>query len=157
MSASTNQGVVSIPVGELDRLQTHAVAALRAAQHAELLARRAGALTVEEQADQAAENARAIVASLQALGARESSQAAAALAHPIPFHALDTPEVRDMLTSLQAILPVAEKIDAARGRALEAPVGGSAGCDLAEDVAQMIARLELEIYGPAPSVTRGRE
>lgn len=157
MNTATDGRMVPVPSGELDRLQTHAIAALRAAQQAELMARRAGAGTVEALADEAAENARAIVGSLQALGAHEDKQAAAALAHPIPFHALDTPEVRQLLAGLEALLPVAERVDVSRGRAGESVIGGSAGFDVAEDLAQLIARLSLEIHGPASTVTGGRE
>jgi len=156
MNTSTDR-LIPVPAGELDRLQTHAIAALRAAQHAELMARRAGEGTVESMADEAAENARAIVGSLQRLGAHESEQAAAALAHPIPFLKLDTPNVRELLAGLKALLPVAERVDAERGRSLPEVVGGSAGMDLAENLAQLIARLSLELYGPAQSVTGGRE
>lgn len=79
------------------------------------------------------------------------------LATAIPLDQLDTEDTRALLVGLGALLPIAERIDAARGRSLPEPVGGSAGVDLAEDLAQMIARLELEIYGPAASVTGGRE
>ena len=75
----------------------------------------------------------------------------------IPLDQLDTPDTRALLIGLGALLPIAERIDAARGRSLPEPVGGSAGIDLAEDLAQLIARLELEIYGPSERVTGGRE
>lgn len=148
---------VAIPSSELDRLQTHAIAAMKASQHAELVARRLGRPDLEEQIDQAAESARAVVGGLQALGAKADETTAAALAYPIPFLKLDTPDVRELLAGLQVLLPVAERIDASRGRSLDEPVGGSAGCDIAEDLAQLIARLELELWGPGAGVTGGRE
>ena len=146
-----------VPAGELDRLQTHAIAAMRAGSRAWHAARSAHSLEGEALSNEATENARAIVRGLQALGACESDQAAAALSHPIPFHALDTPDVRDLLTGLERLLPVAERVDAARGRAGESVIGGSAGFDVAEDLAQMIARLSLEVFGPSEAVTKGRE
>lgn len=156
MSATTER-LVPVPAGELDRLQTHAIAAMRAGGRAWHAAREAGSLEGEALAKEARENARAIVGGLQRLGAHESDQAAAALAHPIPFLKLDTPSVRELLAGLEALLPVAERVDAERGRSLPEVVGGSAGLDLAEDLAQLIARLSLELYGPARSVTGGRE
>lgn len=146
-----------VPAGELDRLQTHAIAAMRAGSRAWHAARSAHSVEGEALANEATENARAIVRGLQALGACESDQAAAALSHPIPFHALDTPDVRALLAGLEALLPVAERVDASRGRAGESVIGGSAGFDVAEDLAQMIARLSLEVFGPGEAVTGARE
>ena len=154
---STTTATRSVPSEELDRLQTHAIAAMRAGSRAWHAAREAGSLDGEALAKEARESARAIVGGLQALGAHEDKQAAAALSHPIPFHALDTPDVRQLLAGLEALLPVAERVDASRGRAGESVIGGSAGFDVAEDLAQMIARLSLEIHGPALTVTGGRE
>ncbi|WP_395089404.1 hypothetical protein [Armatimonas sp.] len=140
-----------VPAGELDRLQTHAIAAMRAGSRAWHAARESGSLDGEALAKEARENARAIVRGLQALGACESDQAAAALSHPIPFHALDTPDVRALLAGLEKLLPVAERVDAARGRSLGSVIGGSAGCDVAEDLSLLIARLSLEAHGSVGS------
>lgn len=60
---------------------------------------------------------------------------------------LDSPNSRELLAGLKALLPVAERVDAERGRSLDEVVGGSAGLDLAEDLAQMIARISMEIHG----------
>ncbi|MBB6054114.1 hypothetical protein [Armatimonas rosea] len=146
-----------VPAEELDRLQTHAIAAMRAGSRAWHAARECGSLEGEALAKEARENSRAVVRGLQTLGACESDQAAAALAHPIPFHALDTPDVRQLLAGLEALLPVAERVDAARGRACAEVIGGSAGLDLAEDLVQLIARISLEIHGPGTEHTGGRE
>jgi hypothetical protein len=146
--------------GALDKLQTHATAGLDAALFSQGFHRRAmghAGGQGYEMAKLATENLRAVVGILQDLGAHEDQQAKASLSNPIPFLLLDTPDVRELLSGLQSLLPVAERIDAARGRSLEAPVGGSLGCDLAEDLAQLIARLELELYGPSERVTGGRE
>lgn len=40
---------------------------------------------------------------------------------------------------------------------IEKPEAKSRCTDLAEDLVQRIARLDLELYGPAQSVTGGRE
>lgn len=147
----------NLPQGTLDSLQTHAVAALESSMVSQALHARSGNPKGEEMARSATENVRAMVGILHQLGAHEDQQAAAALAHPIPFHALDTPDVRQLLAGLEALLPVAERVDAARGRAGEVVIGGSAGLDLAEDMAQLIARISLEVHGPGEAVTGARE
>jgi hypothetical protein len=67
------------------------------------------------------------------------------------------PEAQDLADELRRLLPLAERIDKARGRALDRPVAGSAGLDLAEDIVQLLARIELDLHGPALAVTGGRE
>ena len=53
-----------------------------------------------------------------------------------------------LAAGLRVLLPLAEKIDAARGRSLPDPVAGSCGLDLAEDLVQLLAQVELDLYGP---------
>ncbi len=139
---------------ELDRIFVHAVACLRAASVAQIATDtdRAGS----EYVDRATDEARAVVAALQAAGARDPAKASITPA-PIPLHHLNTPDVRALLAGLEALLPVAERIDAARGRTLERVVAGPAGLDLAEALSQLIARLQLEIHGPSDRLTGGRE
>lgn len=155
MSAPTAS--ISVPVGELDRLQVHAVAALHANGSAWHAARKAGSVEGEALTNEATENVRAVVAGLTALGARTPGQVAVVMGEPIPFHKLDTPDARELLAGLERLLPVAERLDASRGRSFGEVIGGSAGCDVAEDLAQLIARLSLEIHGPSGSVTEARE
>lgn len=66
-------------------------------------------------------------------------------------------EALTLLEALRATLPAAEALDAARGNALDAPVLGSRGLVWGEDLVQMIARLELELFGPSAAVTGSRE
>lgn len=66
-------------------------------------------------------------------------------------------EALALLEALRATLPKAEALDQARGDVLNAPVGGSAGLVWGEDLVQMIARLELELFGPGSAVTGARE
>ena len=139
----------------LTRAATHAHAALKAAGLTAVMAKREGAAQTIPWAESARESARAALGELLAAGAEVPDQAPDPA--PIPLHQLDTPDVRALAAGLRELLPIAERIDAARGRALPEVVGGSAGLDLAEDLAQMVARLELEAYGPAASVTGGRE
>lgn len=66
-------------------------------------------------------------------------------------------EALALLEALRAALPAAEALDEARGDVLPAPVLGSRGLVWSEDLVQMVARLELELFGPAGSVTGSRE
>jgi hypothetical protein len=114
-----------------------------------------------EEARKALDASRDALESLQNEGAVLADRVGSRLRHEpnllADLAALDTPDVRALLAGLEALLPVAERVDASRGRAGESVVGGSAGFDVAEDLAQMIARLSLEIHGPASTVTGGRE
>lgn len=76
---------------------------------------------------------------------------------PLPLHQLDTADTRALLAGVEALLPIAERIDAARGRAMEKPIAGRRGLDLAATVGELAARLRLEIHGPGERVTGGRE
>lgn len=149
----------------LTRAAAHVSAAQIAAQDAGSYAGRVSWATDRAAADGLAEEARAaaLLAERQAFAALDllrelgATGEAPDLSRAVPFHLLDTPDVRRLLAGLRELLPIAERIDAERGRAWPEVVGGSAGLDLAEAVAQMVARLELEAYGPAASVTGGRE
>lgn len=66
-------------------------------------------------------------------------------------------EAQSLAAGLRALLPLAERIDAARGRSLPEPVAGSAGLDLAEDLVQLLSRVELDLYGPGAALTGARE
>ena len=98
----------------------------------------------------AVDAARSAVGALQQLGATFPNMPAPV---PIPLHLLDTPDTRELLERLQAALPIAERIDAARGRSLdEAFPGDAKGLDLGDAVAALIARMTTEVHG-----ARGRE
>lgn len=63
--------------------------------------------------------------------------------------ALDTPEARELLAGLQSLLPLAEEVDAQRGRvAPPALPGEPTGTDYAESVAGLALRLLREVEGP---------
>jgi len=66
-------------------------------------------------------------------------------------------EALALLEALRAALPRAEDLDTVRGDVLPEPVNGLRGLVWGEELCQMIARLELELYGPSERVTGGRE
>jgi hypothetical protein len=57
------------------------------------------------------------------------------------------PDLESLRTLLGQALTVAERIDQARGRSYPEPVGGSRGWDFAEEVNQLLARVELDSGG----------
>ena len=149
MNAGT---VASLP--ELERVAGHVHAAMRAATTAHVLSM-PGAPPEDvaqawEHAKGAATEAGHALGLLGSLGARP---VAVPVAEPIPLALLDTPDARELLRLLREALPVAERLDQARGRALPPgfPLaeGETAGCDLAETLGYVALRLETEIYGPA--------
>lgn len=70
--------------------------------------------------------------------------------------ALDTPQARALLAGLRELLPIAEVVDAQRGRSVgeDAPLlpGESRGTDVAETISELVLRLTRECEG-----ARGRE
>lgn len=126
-------------------------------------ARRDLALGAKEQAKNALDATGMALEALQGAGARlPDRKGSRPRPEPNPLAEMaraerSRPEALALLDALRTAFASAEALDLARGRSLEAPIAGSAGCDLAEDLAQLIARLELELYGPAQSVTGGRE
>lgn len=109
-------------------------------------------------ADALALTERDVRATVRALhGAGVEAPQGAHTPQPIPLHQLDTPDARALLAGIEELLPIAERIDAARGRALERPVAGARGLDLAEALNQLRHRLRLEIHGPGAAITGGRE
>jgi hypothetical protein len=69
---------------------------------------------------------------------------------------LDSPDVRALLTALEAAQVIAERVDASRGRAVAFDVplspGESRGTDLAEVISSLCYRLRDEVGG-----AKGRE
>jgi hypothetical protein len=57
------------------------------------------------------------------------------------------PDLETLRGLLGQALTVAERIDEARGRSYPEPVGGSCGWDFAEEVNQLLARVELDSGG----------
>lgn len=126
---------------------------------AEELAREA-ALLLPEEPRQAKESAKAAgkdageaLRLLMALGAsvprRESRASRRSPLEALAVLEASKPEASALLTTLRAALPQAAALDKARGVA--------DGADLADTLQQLVSRLELELYGPAKSVTGGRE
>ena len=137
-----------------DLALVHAAAALRAGVASQGFERIGDDAGRRERAALCVEELRATCRALHAAGVTLRDAPAP---DPIPLRQLDTPDTRTLLAGVEALLPIAERIDAARGRALDRPVAGSAGLDLAEELAQLAARLQLEIHGPGERVTGGRE
>lgn len=69
----------------------------------------------------------------------------------IDLFQLDTPETRELLSLLERAQAVAERVDGARGRSLDASIplapGESRGCDLAEQVSYIAMRVRGEVHG----------
>jgi cob(I)alamin adenosyltransferase len=66
-------------------------------------------------------------------------------------------EALALLDALRHAHALAEALDARRGDVLDAPVGGSAGLVWGDRLIQAVCGLELELFGPASTVTGGRE
>lgn len=102
----------------------------------------------KKEADRAKESAGNALGMLQREGARP-----AALPAPkdIPLELLDTPENRELLAALDAVVALAEKVDAQRGRSLPEAArlhpDDTRGIDLAEDLNQIRARVYMEVHG----------
>lgn len=144
-------------LADLDRVAVRAAEAQKAARIAQHLAT-PGADPEEvtqaaEYAALAAEAAGSALADLVDLGAARPNVKAPT---PIPLEKLDTPDARALLAGLRDLLPVAERLDADRGRVLPEGVAtgpsDSRGTDLADTLAALIARLATEVHG-----ARGRE
>jgi hypothetical protein len=103
---------------------------------------------------EAQEAATEALGTLRELGAeRHQSPAGSVQAvKPIDLLQLDTPDTRYLLSLLEEAQAVAERIDAARGRALpsDTPLqpGESLGTDLAEAVSYLALRVRGEVRGP---------
>lgn len=105
--------------------------------------------------------AREALDSLQEAGAQLPSRGASRPA-PSPLAELarverSRGEALALLDALRGALPAAEALDGVRGDVLNTPVNGLRGTVWGEDLSQMIARLEIELYGPSERVTGGRE
>ena len=68
--------------------------------------------------------------------------------NPTVVHQL-APEFDELRQKLEEALEIAKRIDQARGRSYPEAVGGSRGYDLAEEVNQLLARVELAAGGSA--------
>lgn len=140
--------VATLP--DLDRIAGHVHAAQRAARAAHYLLtnpeKRDDLPDPAPQVNEAGDETSAALRILATLGARRLALPVAA---PIPLAQLDTPDVRELLRMVREALPVAERIDRARGRALEPDQPFEVlGLDLAETLEHLAIRLETEVHGP---------
>lgn len=141
---------------ENDVLASRLHRAMRAARLAQLYGSQGNATGAEQEARKAGDETQAALKTVLDRGGKVDTLPEPQDDLSVLF-VLDSPNSRTLLDGLKSLLPIAERVDAERGRSLPEVVGGSAGVDLAEDLAQLIARLELELYGPSDRVTGGRE
>jgi hypothetical protein len=126
-------------------------------------ARRELAQTAQGQAKSALDATGAALEALQSVGARlPDRKGARPRPEPNPLAELvkqerSRPEALALLEALRAALPRAEDLDTVRGDVLAEPVNGLRGLVWGEELCQMIATLEIELYGPSERVTGGRE
>jgi hypothetical protein len=110
-------------------------------------------MEAEEQLRSADREVQRVVSLLVEVGAASPHGGAAPPAAPIPLEQLDTPDTRHLLYLLEKAQEVAERIDAARGRALGESIellpGESKGTDLAETISEIALRVRTEVHGPA--------
>jgi hypothetical protein len=103
---------------------------------------------------EAQEAAAEALGTLRDLGAERHQSAAGSVqaVRPIDLMQLDTPDTRKLLGLLEEAQTVAERIDAARGRALPEGIplqaGESRGTDLAESISYLALRVRGEVCGP---------
>jgi len=161
VSSSSAGTVATLP--ELERVAGHVHAALRLSMQAQALTMPGGppeeAAWATDRAAEASEEAGAALALLGRLGVRPA--VVPAQSEPIPLRQMNTPDVRALLELLRQAVPIAERVDKARGRVVSPtfPLGDgeTAGFDLAETLQNIVLRLEGEAFGPADLRQAGRE
>lgn len=120
-------------------------------------------LLLSVRGDQAASEShlRAALRGVEALGDRLRSLGAVSVkSKPWPtldLLQLDTPDTRELLAGLEALVPVAERIDRARGRVVALRSGKTFPGDLGAQLGQLKSRVALEVRGPGGGVTGGLE
>jgi hypothetical protein len=140
------------PLSRLDQIAARVDAAMKSALVCSMLlalppdeGRTAHAKKEADKAKEAAGNALAL---LSREGARPAHLPAP---KDIPLELLDTPENRELLAALDAVVALAEKVDAQRGRSLPESArlhpDDTLGVDLAEDLNQIRARVYMEVHG----------
>ncbi|WP_309709880.1 hypothetical protein [Armatimonas sp.] len=145
----------------LDELLTTASAGHVAAKFSEGLHRRSGNTKGTELAGEASEALRIVCCGLEVLGATDKSQTAVAKpVNPLAeFSRVEASRSQAMALreALEGCLQPAEDLDIARGNVLAESVNGWRGTEWNDRLVQMISEIELELYGPASTVTGGRE
>ena len=142
-----------VNVEELDRIAALCGTAERHCADAQRLAYSRRFEEAEAAAGQAGEAAGWARLALESLGAKPPT---GVVAGAVPFHLLDTPDVRELLGVLERAMPIALRIDQARGRVVDTRQG-VLGIDVAEALGQLVAKLALDVRGPGVAVTGGRE
>ena len=129
--------------GQAEALALTARAFVRHSRHQE----------AEQSASDAAAAAGEARLALESLGAAEPANVPS---NPVPLHLLDTAEARELHRRLDELLPLADALDARRGRQINLR-GRVEGSDVRQTLGRLVARLQLEVYGPGVAVTGGRE
>lgn len=126
------------------------VAAQESALTAYALCQRSNPAAASDAAQDAADKATDALRRLRAAGAPPEAFDGVPDSNPLRLDQLDTPDVRALLDGVAALLPLAEKVDQARGRWYpDAPASDTKGTDLAETLHLLACRLHLEVYGPS--------
>lgn len=96
----------------------------------------------------------AVIARLRELGAQEK-EPDCSYALDIPLDAIVPDELEPLLQTLLAARALADRVDTKRRRV----DAHGEGCDLGEQVRQLLARVELDLFGPTKRSSRpvGRE
>ena len=138
-----------LDLAQLDRAMTFAHEGHRFTLLAYALTRTGDALDTQaahEALEQGTDNIANCVRTLKDLGGDVHTYRKA---EPIPLDRLNTPDVRALLDGLRGLVPLADRIDEARGRSLdEAFPGDVKGLDLADALHSLVLRLEGEVCGP---------
>lgn len=137
-------------VERLDKTLEQARRVQQAVGHMGTLARVAGHAEISEVAQVAGDSIVPVIGKLMEMGAKEGS---ASYALEVPFHALAPKELQDLEERLKAAAPLADAVDALRGRT----GGDGLGADLGEQLRELLYRVQIDLYGPGDSVTGGRE
>lgn len=126
------------------------VAAQEAALLAQILIARGEPANAADAAHNAADKCSSAITRLMAAGVPSEAFDGVPDNNPIRLDALNTPDVRALLDAVRALVPLAERVDQARGRWYpDAPPTDTKGTDLAETLHQLACRLHLEAFGPS--------
>lgn len=138
---------------DLDRAAALCGQAEKMALTAQVYARRGQTHEAEQSASDTAAAAGEARLLLESLGAATPAHVPS---NPVPLHLLDIDEARRLLAKVEELLPLADAVDARRGRTMRLR-GHTEGCDVRVTVERLAARLRLEVHGPGVAVTGGRE
>lgn len=140
------------PTSTLDQIASRVDGAMKSALVCSMLldlpADEGRTAQAKREADKAKEAAGNALSMLTQEGARISPLP---VSGGIPLALLDTPANRELLAALETAVRLAEVVDKERGLSLPESArlhpGDSLGVDLAEEIAQIAARVRLEVHG----------